>query len=104
VVVKNQDAASPVLMTSAASGKHFKLGLLVARREGGQQQQEFLKVTLQNVLVSDYATAGPASERPTEQIKLSFEKISLEYYPIKPDGTLAGGIVGGFDFATNKKF
>jgi len=53
------DKSSPVLMKSCASGEHLKSAVLVARRSSSEGKgQEFLKITLSDVLVSSYQVSG----------------------------------------------
>jgi len=53
------DKASPVLMQSCASGQHLKEAVLVARKSSSEGTgQEFLKITLSDVLVSSYQVSG----------------------------------------------
>ena len=51
--------ASPQLFQYCASGKHIKQALLTVRK-AGQSQQEYLKIKLNDVLVSAYALDGEA--------------------------------------------
>ncbi len=103
VVVKFQDKASPVLMQNAFAGKHIKTAVLTARRSG-QSRPDYLKITLTDVLVSEYALAGThaSDDRPTEKIQLNFSAIKMEYAPSKPDGSLDAFIPGGVDLKSSK--
>jgi len=49
--------ASPQLFMHCAQGKHIKQAFLTARKAGGSQQ-EYLKIKLNDVLVSSYAFGG----------------------------------------------
>jgi type VI secretion system secreted protein Hcp len=72
--------ASPDLMLACATGKHFKEATLTARK-AGERQQEFLKITLSDVLVSSYQTDGNTKDKdvplPVDQIALNFAKIEF---------------------------
>src|SRR5258705_5385585 len=46
--------ASPRLFKACATGEHIKKASLSMRKAGGRQQQEFLKIELEEVLVSSY--------------------------------------------------
>ena len=60
--------ASPKLMLACASGEHIKKAVLTCRK-AGKDQQEFLKITLTDVLVSSYQTGGSQRRHvPIEQI------------------------------------
>lgn len=72
--------ASPVLMQACASGKHFKEATLTARKAGGDQHLEFLKIKLTDILISSYITDGTSNaDVPTDQISLNFTKIDFLY-------------------------
>ena len=58
--------ASPVLFQKCATGQHLKEAVLTCRKAGGEQREEFLKITLSDVLVSSYQAAGSAPPDPTE--------------------------------------
>ena len=45
------------VVLACAEGRHFKKVCLLARKAGGWQQ-DFLKVTLSDVLISSFQTAG----------------------------------------------
>jgi type VI secretion system secreted protein Hcp len=102
--VKKTDKASAKLLTACCTGEHIKTATLVCRKAGGDQQ-EFLTVILSPVLVSSYQTSGSAGSDviPMEQVSLNFGKIEYKYKEQKPDGSLGGEVVGGWDVTTNKK-
>ncbi len=95
--------ASPKLMLACASGQHIKKATLVCRK-AGKDQQEFLKISLTDLLVSSYQTGGSGHSDvvPTEQVSLNFAKIEFEYKEQKPDGTLGGAVKAGWDVKANK--
>ena len=101
--VMKVNKASPKLMLACASGEHIKKAVLVARK-AGKDQQEFLKVTMSDLLVSSYQTGGSghADIVPTDQISLNYAKIEFEYKEQKADGTLGGTTKGGWDLKANK--
>jgi type VI secretion system secreted protein Hcp len=90
--------ASPKLMLSCASGEHIKSAILTCRK-AGKEQQEYLKVTFTDLLVSNYQTngTGAADIIPMDQISLNFTKVEVEYKEQKPDGTLGGAIKAFYD-------
>ena len=76
--VKRVDKSSPVLMIACATGKHYASAILTARKSG-DGQQDYLKVTMEDVLVSSYQTGGSANSDvvPMDQISLNFGKLSF---------------------------
>jgi type VI secretion system secreted protein Hcp len=101
---KKHDKASPVLFISCATGKHFKTAVLTARK-AGEGQQEYLKITMEDVMVSSYQVGGAGSSGvvPTDQIGLNFGKIEISYKEQKADGSLGGEAKQKYDFGANKK-
>jgi type VI secretion system secreted protein Hcp len=102
--VKKVDKASAKLFVSCATGEHLKTATLVCRK-AGKDQQEFLTIILSPVLVSSFQTGGSASSDviPMDQISLNYGKIEFKYKEQKPDGSLGGEVIGGWDITTNKK-
>src|SRR5215472_15045897 len=70
---KVHDKASPVLYIACATGQHFKSATLVCRKAGGGQQ-EYLKISLGDVLVSSFVTHGTGGDEiiPVDQVTLNF--------------------------------
>jgi type VI secretion system secreted protein Hcp len=100
---KKIDKSSPKLMLACANGQHIPKVVLTVRK-AGKDQQEFLKVTFTDVLVSSYQTGGSnnGSEIPTDQISLNFAKIEKEYKEQQKDGTLGAAVKTGYDLKTMK--
>jgi type VI secretion system secreted protein Hcp len=96
--------ASPKLMEYCASGEHISEALLTCRK-AGSDQQEFLKVKFNDVLISSYQTGGAATSSliPTDQIALNFAKIEFEYHEQMDDGTLGGALIGSWNQKLNRK-
>ena len=101
--VMKVNKSSPKLLLACANGEHIKKATLVCRK-AGKEQQEFLKITLSDLLVSSYQTGGSGhgDVLPTDQISLNFAKIEYEYKEQKPDGTLGGAVKAGYDLKANK--
>jgi type VI secretion system secreted protein Hcp len=102
--VMKANKASAKLFLACAEGEHIKKGVLVCRK-AGKEQQEFLKVTMSDLLVSSFQTSGSShgDEVPTDQISLNFSKIEYEYKDQKADGTLGGTTKAGYDVKAMKK-
>jgi len=100
---KASDKATPKLMLACADGQHIKKATLTCRKAGGEQQ-EFLIITLSDVLVSGYQISGSRGDVvPMEQVSLNYAKIELSYKPQKADGSLDAAVKAGYDLALNKK-
>jgi type VI secretion system secreted protein Hcp len=94
--------ASPKLMLACAGGDHIKQAVLTCRK-AGKDQQEYIKYTFSDVLVSSFQTGGTSGGSvPTETFTLNFSKIEYEYKEQQHDGTLGGRIKAGWDVKANK--
>lgn len=73
--------ASPKLFLGCATGQHIKKAVLTARKAGGTQE-EYLVLTMSDVLISSYETGGSSGEgAPTDQVSLNFAKIEYKVGP-----------------------
>jgi type VI secretion system secreted protein Hcp len=102
--VMRVNTASPKLMEACATGEHIKSAVLICRK-AGKEQQEFLKWTFSDLLVSSYQTGGSSHGDviPMDQISLNYSKVEMEYKAQKADGTLDGPVKAGYDLKQNKK-
>ena len=95
--------ASPKLMLACACGEHIKSAILTCRK-AGKEQQEFLKYTFTDLLISSYQTGGSSGNLvPTDQISFNFTKIETAYKVQKADGTLGDEFKSGYDLKKNVK-
>jgi len=100
--VMHINKASPKLFLACATGDHIKKAVLTCRK-AGKDQQEYMKFTFSDLLVSSYQTGGSEGDVvPMEQISLNYAKIEVEYKEQKPDGTLGGAVKAGYDLKQNK--
>ena len=102
-IVKRVDKASPKLFVACATGEHFKKAVLIVRK-AGKEQQEYLKLTFEDLIVSSYQLGGAASSDvvPMDQVSLNFAKLEVSYKAQKPDGTLDAEVKQKYDFGANK--
>ena len=103
--VMRLNTASIGLMKACATGQHIK-GATLSARKAGKEQQEYLVIKFDDLLISSYQTG--ASEGgdvvPTDQVSFNFAKIDVEYRPLKADGSLDVGIHFKYDIKANKTF
>lgn len=101
--VKRVDKAGPKLFLACATGEHIANALLTCRK-AGKDQQEYLKITFKDILVSSYQTSGSGGSDvlPSEEIALNFAAIKVEYREQKADGTLGGSTVAEYNLKTMK--
>ena len=87
-VTQRIDRAVPALVQAGASGRHVPTAVLTCRRPGRE---------VSAVRLDDSADAPPGAE-----ITLAYGRISIEYRPQMPDGSLGPAAVGGWDVRANK--
>ena len=93
------DKASTKMFQDCASGQHHNRAILATRKAGGEQQ-EYFKVTMEDVIISSFQIgASSGSDRPMANFSLNFAKIYYEYAPQKPDGTLDPSAGNGWNVA-----
>lgn len=104
-VTKYVDKSSPNLMLYCSNGSHIKSATLTVRKAGGDPV-EYIKVTLEEVIVSSVATGGSGGEdRLTENVSFNFAKVKSEYQPQGADGKPLGGVITyGWNVAENIKW
>jgi len=127
--VTRTNAASPLLAMACATGEHIKSAILTARKSGGDQQ-EYLEIRLEDVLISSYQqtgdsgstqpepTLGPPADQadatglaaPDKQpgeivdsFSINFAKIEYEYRPQRQDGSIGPAVRMGWDLKKNQK-
>lgn len=92
--------ASPHLIQACSTGRHIKQAVLIARKAGGVQEP-FLKVTMQEVLVSAYDTGGTSDDQNLESCNLNFARVLMEYREQLANGKTDGPIRTGWDLKRN---
>jgi type VI secretion system secreted protein Hcp len=90
--------ASPALFLACAQGDHIKDAILTCRK-AGKEQQEFLKITMSDCLVSSFQIGGHVGGDavPMDQILLNFARIEVEYKEQDAAGKLLGSTNKWFD-------
>ena len=90
-IVKRVDTASPLLFAAACQGDPLK-GASFTSRKAGKGQQEYLIITMQEVIVTSVEPSGaPGTESlPMESLRLDFRSMEMEVFRQNPDGSLGG--------------
>lgn len=100
-ITKFIDMASAPLMLMCANGKHIAKGELIVRK-AGENPLEYLKVSMEKILVSSYSTGGSSGEeRLTENVTLNFAKVKVEYFKQNEKGGKEPGGQMAWDIAAN---
>jgi type VI secretion system secreted protein Hcp len=99
------DFSSTALQLACANGKHFKNAVLTVRK-AGEKPLEYIKITMEEVMVSAVSTGGSGGEdRLTENVTLNFAKVKLEYQKQKDSGGADGGpATFGWNISSNIKY
>lgn len=93
--------ASPKLLLACASGQHIPKAVLTIRK-AGKEQQEFLKYTFSDLLISSYQTGGSdGMDIPTESVSFNCSKYEIEYKEQDQKGGLVGTVKSHWDLKSN---
>ena len=78
-LTKHVDKSSVQLLQACASGQHLKQAVLTVSRGNGKGSVEYMKITLEDVVISSYQTGGHAGDPlPIDQVSLTFGKVKVE--------------------------
>jgi type VI secretion system secreted protein Hcp len=103
-VTKYIDSSSPKLMLACCNGTHYATALLTVRKAGGDKPVEYVKIKMQEVLITSVTTGGSGGEdRLTENVKLNFAKVNLDYVPQDDKGAPGTVIPFGWDIPGNDR-
>jgi len=99
---KQVDKSGPKLFNYCCTGTPIPKAVFVARK-AGKDQQEYLKITLSDSIVSSYNLGGSGGSdvHATEQFTLNFSKIEISYQEQKADGSLGGKVQTNWSTKTN---
>ncbi len=87
---KAVDGASNGIQLALLTGEVITEAVIVSRKQGGGQQ-EYLKITLKDAVVTNYSISMGAGGEPHESFSLNEAKYGFEYKVQKSDGSLGGG-------------
>lgn len=103
-VTKFVDKSSPSLMLFCCNGKHIKEGLITVRK-AGENPVEYMKIKINDILISGVQDAGHGGALVTENVTLNFAKVQVEYQEQGADGKPSGSPqTMGWDIKANQKF
>jgi type VI secretion system secreted protein Hcp len=87
------DRASPSLMLACASAQRFRDARLTVRRPGTTTPEEYLLISLADVVVTSVQSSGTeAAGSLLEEVSLNFARVDFEYRRQMPDGSLDAGV------------
>jgi type VI secretion system secreted protein Hcp len=97
------DKGSPDIMLNCCQGKHINKATLTVRKAGGDPL-EYLKIAMEEVIVSSVSTGGSGGEdRLTENITINFAKVKVDYKEQTEKGGVGATPKMGWDIEANKK-
>jgi type VI secretion system secreted protein Hcp len=97
------DKATTYLIKACTKGEHIDKGVLVVRKAGGTAL-EYIKITLEEILVSSVSTGGThGDERLTENVSLNFKKYKYEYTGQTDKGGAGATAEFKWDIPANKE-
>ncbi len=98
-IVKAVDAASPLLFQSACQGASPGTATFVARKAGGREPVEFLKITMKEVIITS-VTPSSGSDVPLETVGLGFRSAEMQVTSLRADGSPGPTVTGTCDSAS----
>src|SRR5262249_10860692 len=98
VITMNVNIASPRLWLACAVGEHIKSAVFTARK-AGKEQKDYLKITLEEVMVSNYQSNGAADANglPVDSVSLSYSRIWFDYLVQDEKGAVKPGARVGYN-------
>lgn len=103
--VARTSIASPLLFLRCADGAQVGKAMLTSRRSG-EQPFEFLRWTLDNVVVTSYQSGASAAgdAAPVDQFSLNFSRITVSYTTQTATGGAGTTLTKGWDRTKNTAF
>ena len=99
---KRFDKSSPPIMQALWQGTTFPEVVFTCCRVDGEETVEYLVVTMNNVVISNYNISG-GGDLPGETFSLNYSKVKYEYKQQKNEGGAAGNLAAVDDLATGAK-
>lgn len=100
---KLADIATPILFQNCATGKTISKAVFeFMRADGDGKPIPYLKIELENVMISNYAPNSGNSGTFAEEVQLAFAKLKMTYTKQSIRGGTQGTTAGGWDCSANK--
>ena len=105
-IMKYLDRASPRLMLYAARGDHIPRATISFRKAGSKSGNDYYRVTLDDVLVTDVQQTGQGgtryAENASEVVSLMGRRITWDFATQGPDGAFTGSAKSNWDCVAGK--
>lgn len=102
-VTKYVDRSTHDLVQRCCSGEHITSGILKVRKAGGAAPVDYLKIDMEDILISSYQTGGNKDglDRVSETLMLNFRRFQITYTFQEQDGTAGPESIAGWEIAEN---
>jgi type VI secretion system secreted protein Hcp len=101
-ITKYVDKSTTPLILASCKGTHYDKAVLTVRK-AGDSPLEYLKITLEDLIVSSLSTGGSGGEdRLTENVSLNFAKFKVEYTEQDAKGAAGKTSTAAWDIPANK--
>jgi len=103
-IAKRMDFASPILFARCCDGRRIEEVRLELCNAAGEKHN-FLKYEFRDVIIASVSPKGSARSEepwPIEEITLRYGKITITYFPIRPDGQKGAAQKASWDTMVNK--
>lgn len=75
------DGASYQIVNALYTGQHIATAKLASRESGGgSNPYTYLQVIMTNCYITSHSVGGGATGKPTQSVRLAYEKIEYQYY------------------------
>ncbi|MBS0123562.1 Hcp family type VI secretion system effector [Thetidibacter halocola] len=103
-LTKYVDAATHDLIKRCCSGEHIKSGQLIVRKAGGSAPVDYLKIDIEDIMITSYQTGGMKDglDRVQESLTLNFRRFEVTYTMQDAKGGPGPESQAGWEVAENK--
>ncbi|MFN3145155.1 MAG: Hcp family type VI secretion system effector [Paracoccaceae bacterium] len=103
-LTKYVDSATHDLIKRCCSGEHIKSGKLVVRKAGGAAPVDYLRIDLEDIMITSYQTGGQKDglDRVQENLTLNFRRFEVTYTLQEESGGAGPESQAGWEIAENK--
>ncbi len=103
-ITKYVDKATHDLIKRCCSGEHITKGQLVVRKSGGSVPVDYLKIDMEDIMITSYQTGGSKDglDRVQEHLNLNFRRFQVTYTMQERDGSAGPESMAGWEIAENR--
>ncbi len=105
-LTKYVDLATNDLIKRCTSGEHIESGELFVRKSGGNTPVEYMRIKLENIMITSYQTGGQKDglDRVQETLTLNFRRFEVLYTLQEESGAAGAETMSGWDIAENREW